>query len=654
MGDDFGNPDQAQNIDQLQLTQEEKDEVITKSLNGKNPQAASNITQFEYKERIWQINELVPQLVIHFSLDGNVILKSSDEATDQEEYWSMKEEEQKKLFNKVNAGIQEEKYAIYRLDGEDQKQEKETSIRNTFNYQARGCQTFNLPLRERGIKTDPPQCSKFSLETTQWQIFDAYLAAKLKVIEEENAEKVAAKGGNKEKKNSQQVSTVKEDPLYSASMKRCLKIMERMIVQNADADKFADYKYYEDRTKDVESKYYGSVLPIWRFCTDKGRKKHVTSICWNPRYKDLFAVGYGSYDFLKETTGLICCYTIKNPTWPEYYFTTESGVMCVDFHQNHPALLSVGLYDGTVMVFDIRTKSNKPIYQSTVRTSKHTDPVWQVAWENEEDPAKSLSFYSISSDGRVTNWSLMKNKLEPEEVMKLKLVLDQDKELVENKKESFLYGLAGGMCFDFNPFHKHLFLVGTEEGKIHLCSKAYSGQYLETYEGHFLAVYSVKWNNYHPRVFLSCSADWTIKMWDSEICRPIIAFDLAYAAGDVQWAPYSSTVFAAVASNGHLYIYDLHQEKHSHLCSHPALKKAKALHVSFNPVDPVILLGDERGGVSLFKLSASLSEGPMQPVDEKTKDDKKDDKPKEPLKTPQELEQEKMDSFLSTQDKEVY
>lgn len=145
----------------------------------------------------------------------------------------------------------------------------------------------------------------------------------------------------------------------------------------------------------------------------------------------------------------------------------------------------------------------------------------------------------------------MKNKLEAEEVIKLKLVIDQDKELVENKKESFLYGLAGGMCFDFNKFNDHLFVIGTEEGKIHLCSKAYSGQYLETYEvtysflinkqGHYLAVYSVKWNNFHPRVFLSCSADWKIKMWDSSIVRPIMTFDLSCAVGDIEWAPYSST-----------------------------------------------------------------------------------------------------------------
>merc|ERR1711937_141139 len=150
---------------------------------------------------------------------------------------------------------------------------------------------------------------------------------------------------------------------------------------------------------------------------------------------------------------------------------------------------------------------------------------------------KDLSFYSISSDGRVTNWHLMKNKLEAEEVVKLKLVVDESKDMGEKKKEAFLYGLAGGMCFDFNMFQDHLFLVGTEEGKIHLCSKAYSGQYLQTYEGHYLAVYAVKWNTFDPEVFLSCSADWTIKMWLTDMTRSIVRYDLRCPVGDIQRAP---------------------------------------------------------------------------------------------------------------------
>lgn len=29
-----------------------------------------------------------------------------------------------------------------------------------------------------------------------------------------------------------------------------------------------------------------------------------------------------------------------------------------------------------------------------------------------------------------------------------------------------------------------------------------------------MAVYAVRWNYYHPDIFISCSADWTIKIWD--------------------------------------------------------------------------------------------------------------------------------------------
>lgn len=290
---------------------------------------------------------------------------------------------------------------------------------------------------------------------------------------------------------------------------------------------------------------------------------------------------------------------------------------------------------------------------SSVRTAKHTDPVWQVRW-NTDLNIKNLNFYSISSDGRVTNWTLMKNKLEAEEVIKLRLVIDENKGLAENKKETFMYGLAGGMCFDYNQYQDHLFLVGTEEGKIHLCSKAYAGQYLETYEGHYLAVYSVKWNKYHPKIFLSCSADWTIKMWDMGVTRPLMTFDLGYAVGDIEWAPYSSTVFAAVTSAGMLYVWDLHQEKHTHLCEHLAMKKAKALHITFNSVDPIILVGDERGGVNSFKLSNSLRKGPLVYVP--TKEEKENAKENEKLVIPssQQLEKEKMDTFLDSLDKHVY
>jgi len=60
-------------------------------------------------------------------------------------------------------------------------------------------------------------------------------------------------------------------------------------------------------------------------------------------------------------------------------------------------------------------------------------------------------------------------------------------------------------------------------------------------------------------------------------------------------------------------------------------------------VDPIILVGDERGGVNSFKLSKSLTKGPLQPTKEE-----------DAGKTPMELECRKMEEFINSQDKEVY
>lgn len=52
----------------------------------------------------------------------------------------------------------------------------------------------------------------------------------------------------------------------------------------------------------------------------------VTALAWNPQYPDLFAAAYGSYDFMRQGSGIVCCFSLKNTSHPEYTFGTESGV----------------------------------------------------------------------------------------------------------------------------------------------------------------------------------------------------------------------------------------------------------------------------------------------------------------------------------------
>lgn len=290
-----------------------------------------------------------------------------------------------------------------------------------------------------------------------------------------------AKRDKKEVEHLPVHSSKKEKSIYTDSYGKCLKIMERMIMQNKQPKMYNNYKYlFTGQEGEAPKENEGFMVALWRFLYPNPKKKAITSIAWNPKYKDLFAVGYGKYDFSSTASrGYIALCTLKNNKSPELMIQTEDDVISLDWHPTSHALLAVGLYNGVVQVYDVRDERRQPIYASSIKTKKHTDPVWQVKWN--ADISKNFNFYSISSDGRVMNWILMKDKLEPEEVIRLKLINKKNKQMNE---ETSLISLASGLCFDFNKFEKHQFLVGTEEGNIHLCSKAYSGQYERTYDGH--------------------------------------------------------------------------------------------------------------------------------------------------------------------------
>eukprot|EP00996_Jenningsia_fusiforme_P005665 NODE_667_length_1996_cov_12.812018_g617_i0.p1 GENE.NODE_667_length_1996_cov_12.812018_g617_i0~~NODE_667_length_1996_cov_12.812018_g617_i0.p1 ORF type:complete len:631 (+),score=160.13 NODE_667_length_1996_cov_12.812018_g617_i0:160-1893(+) len=539
------------------------------------------------------------QTAIHFADDGNIIRRESEDARRQAE-------ERERKAKELSLAEEAEKNPELAEQGVSTK-----ILKNQFNFCDRASQTFNNQMRERAIMTEPPPIITFSSTATQWEIYDAYMED-LKA-QQAAAAKQKAGGGKKEdekKKEALQASEGSEDILTSPGLFSSLKVMERMVNQNTFNDITDDYKYWEDAA-DLYKDDGGTLLPLWKFSSDKVRKKTVTSICWNPQHHDLFAVGYGSYDFLKQGTGMIHCFTLKNPSFPEYTFATESGVMSLDFHPQHPSLLACGLYDGTVLVHDVRIKTGKPIYQSTVKSGKHTDPVWQVFWQK-EDTSKSLNFFSVSSDGRVCNWILAKNELQYTNVIELKLTETKNssgggpRSADQADPDAALAGLSGGTCFDFNSFSESLFVVGTEEGSIRKCSKAYNSQYLETYDGHYMSVYSVQWNKFHPNVFLSASADWTVKLWEQNTKQPLMSFDLGSSVGEVVWSPYSSTVFAAVTADGKVHVYDLNENKHEPMCDQLVVRKAKLTRICFNPHDPVLLVGDDRGTVLSLKLSPNL------------------------------------------------
>jgi dynein intermediate chain 1 len=476
-------------------------------LTGDDPNSPKNISKFSFKDQCYKLDPpgLADHMAIHLVLEGSSLHVESSEFILQKERLEKRkermEQDRRKAVDQTGAF----------LESSESVGESEISLitsmdnsRNQFNFSNRASQTLNNALSNRFVCTEPPPVAQYSANITQWDIYDSYIE-ELRITSMEHQE-----GGIIEKRPETILidDENESDLMQSETIVKALRIVERLVNQNAQDEIYQDFKYWEDDS-DQFRQGEGSLLPLWRFAYERTRRKQVTALCWNPKKVDLFAVGYGSYDFLEQGSGMICCYSIKNTSHPEYMYSTRSGVYCLDFHPQHASLLAVGLYDGSVAVYDVThgASCSSPIYSSSLRTGTHSDPVWQVHWQKEE-AGKELNFYSISSDGRILNWSMSKNDLLMEPVIQLKL----DASVINDTDDSATNGLAGGCCFDFSDQQDHLFLVGTEEGNIYKCSKAYSGQYLETYEGHHMAVYSVKWNPFHPRIFISCSADWTVKV----------------------------------------------------------------------------------------------------------------------------------------------
>eukprot|EP00002_Diphylleia_rotans_P011802 TRINITY_DN2321_c0_g1_i3.p1 TRINITY_DN2321_c0_g1~~TRINITY_DN2321_c0_g1_i3.p1 ORF type:complete len:638 (-),score=139.64 TRINITY_DN2321_c0_g1_i3:1739-3652(-) len=543
--------------DQVLLNEEQLSQEIFKTITAKNLNAPSNVARFNFKERGFKVEPILDQLNVHFSMESVIIHKDSEDAAKQAvQLQESQSRREKKLMKEADTQIEDD---FLTASG--------TATKSSFDYSERATQTYNNPPKHRASLTEPPPIATFSENVTQWEIFDAY-ASDLDRIkhQKEKAKKTEAKEVSKEDEaqiTKQSKHVTSDDAIHTTDFMIAAKVMERMVNQNTFNEVAQDFKFWDDPSDQYRED--GSMLPLWKFTFEKAKKRAVTSIVWNPDYTDMFAVGYGSYDFLKPTSGVIACFSLKNPSYPEYWFTTDSGVTALDFHPQHSSLLAVGLYDGRVLVFDVQAKVNRPIYQSSTKTGKHTDPVWQVKWQ-EEDMSKELQFFSISSDGRVSVWTMVKTELSHADLIELKFAPSGAKDQSETEDESSLYGLSAGCCFDFNKVSEHLFVVGTEEGQIHKCSKAYNSQYLETYEGHSMAVYNLKWNNYHPRIFLSCSADWNVRLWDHSQRQALLSLDLNSSVGSVCWAPYSSTIFAAATADGrvslwaHIYIIEMHEK----------------------------------------------------------------------------------------------
>ncbi|GBF93018.1 dynein intermediate chain [Raphidocelis subcapitata] len=649
IGDEFAVPvrEYVRPDNQLQLSEAQLGEEMPRMLTATNPTAPKNLARFNMKERCFKFDAMVDQTVAHYSSSGWLLHKSSEEAKKQGDAERAEAEAAAKFQSEVERAAREKEAGMDVEPPDDSRQ-----LRNRFNFGDRAAQTFNYPLREGGTMTEPPPTATTTGSCSAWEVYDEYL----RDAERQRAEEAAKpKGGARRpstaapghaaaaaappaagaagggstlqgpaaeaaaaaaQRGGAAAAAARGDDDGDAALSAAgpavaaaAAILDRMVVQNALADVAMDFKYWDDAT-DSFRPGEGSLLPLWTFKCPRGRK-HVTSIAWSPAYTDMFAVGYGSFHFHRQTGGLVAIHSLKNPAAAENVFVTASGVMAVDFHPTFPNLLAIGCYDGSVAVFDARRRGGAPLYQATARSGKHSDAVWQVAWQ-EDELQKTLQFASVSTDGDVVLWTLTRSELAPERLMRLgaRAALAAGGAVAAaaaaaagaeapggGAAAAAARRVGGGVCMHFHwaDGREHQYL-------------AFSSEFLASFSGHGMAVYSVRWNRLHPSVFLSASADWSLRVWDARraAAGPVLSFDLGDAVGDAAWAPYASTVAAAVTDDGRVHVIDVAANRLTPLCSQKVVRSARLTRLAFNARHPILLVGDSKGNVTCLKLSPNL------------------------------------------------
>ncbi|CAK6954451.1 dynein axonemal intermediate chain 4-like [Scomber scombrus] len=516
-------------------------------------------------------------------------------------------------------------------------------------YVNRSMQTFNGAPKDKAIQSDKIVMVDAGVMATVWDIYDSFCKQSTTV---ENGkidfpESTVKTSKGPESSSSSTVGTgstisslleiemcgtglnAESDPLeimLSEAFQHSLLVMERSILANVFQPRLAAFRQLpvladpdctvepepeaeEQDEEDKESPQTPALEHLWVFSCELTKGRNITSMAWNKENLDLLAVGYGDIDLSTQKSGLICCWSLKNLTWPERVFHCHSSVTSLDFSANNPDQLAVGMYDGTVAIYSVHGQENKAcVATSSECSKKHMHPVWQVNWTKQEmrlsgeDRVESL--VSVSADGRITKWLLHSNGLDCIDLMKLKRTQNKKKKAAGGKKKasSVLSTMTPGLCVDFHPTDSSFYLAGTWEGLIHKCSFSNSQHFLDTYRKHFCPVNRIEWSPFSPGVFLSCSSDWTIQLWKQDCFTPVLGFTSTQkAVYTVRWSPNWPTVFASI--NGQqVEIWDLNSSIVDSVIVHHAAPGVNMTSLLFAKGTDCVLVGDSNGQVTFYGL----------------------------------------------------
>mmetsp|Transcript_23424 Transcript_23424/g.17876 ORF Transcript_23424/g.17876 Transcript_23424/m.17876 type:complete len:397 (+) Transcript_23424:599-1789(+) len=365
-----------------------------------------------------------------------------------------------------------------------------------------------------------------------------------------------------------------------------------------------------------------------------------------------------------------------NPKKPIATIEVSNCITSIEFHPSDPLVLAGGTMNGEVYLWNI--DAEEPVlYQSQIDEYYHREAVTKVVWmkyESLTSLAVSYSLITTSTDGKVLVWRLQDKLRFPakghllarKKGGELAIAGGTSFAKVGTAEEgTFLVGTEGGSIFkcaitqpvdkDVSHFFEAseglrwkveaMFLLGNLPNKSLMEVKKKVERYARdkgdkdifaptvygakpdvkllftipfnaNYEKHLGPVLGLSSSPFVKRLFLSCSSDGSVRLYDLLSHKPVLVFEPGYTEYllAVAWSPFRPAVFATASNIGAVYIYDLAHSKTSPVVvlNHNDDSVPHHLRVAqclvFNPRQRDLLsVGYQDGFVRIFKLSQQLA-----------------------------------------------
>ncbi|XP_052126307.1 dynein axonemal intermediate chain 4-like [Frankliniella occidentalis] len=352
-----------------------------------------------------------------------------------------------------------------------------------------------------------------------------------------------------------------QDLLESREFRLAATICERLLASNSYRRRqeiFIGHPRLLTRQKPSEFRY--TVTRLFELYNQDTQGLPVTGVAWNGKDNTILAAGYGCYLLSDSSrTGLVCCWSIKNPFQPERIYRLDSAVTALNFSSERPNLLAVGVQSGLVYIVDVSLYASDPRAVRQLRSDKAPmayAPLWDVQWFTYTDfVASTEEVLTVGDDGWVCKWNLDRD-WESYPLCRVQYYPEREDLLRRADPAACEVRVLSALCVTLLPGTRYL--VATKDGVVAECHVHQRASRPTLTTAHAGPIYAIRRSPFCGNLYLTAGADWTACLWLRGWDEPLVKLNSPQNAAveAAAWSPSHATLIATV-SGRELQVWDV-------------------------------------------------------------------------------------------------